>query len=54
LNIGIPPEVVAERVNASVKTIADHYDWASEKQRWWRYRDRMENRSEYVERLDAA
>jgi len=31
LNIGIPPEVVAERVNASVKTIADHYDWASEK-----------------------
>ena len=54
LNIGIPPEVVAERVNASVKTIADHYDWASEKERWRRYRDRMENRTEYVERLDAA
>lgn len=29
LNRGIPPEVVAERVNATQKVIYDHYDWAT-------------------------
>ena len=54
LNIGIPPEVVAERVNATVKTIEDHYDWASDEERWRRYRDRLGQRREYVDRLDSA
>nr|WP_241988342.1 site-specific integrase [Halorubrum sp. SP3] len=53
LNIGIPPEVVAERVNATVSTIEDHYDWASDEERWQRYRDRLGKRREYVERLDS-
>jgi hypothetical protein len=54
LNIGIPPEVVAERVNATVSTIEDHYDWASDEERWRRYRDRLGQRREYVDRLDSA
>ena len=53
LNIGIPPEVVAERVNATVSTIEDHYDWASDEERWRRYRDRLGKRREYIERLDS-
>ncbi|EMA67599.1 integrase-like protein [Halorubrum aidingense JCM 13560] len=51
LNQGIPPEVVAERVDATVKTIENHYDWASQEDRWRRYRDRMEQRQDYVEQL---
>lgn len=51
LNQGIPPEVVAERVDAEVETIANHYDWASQKDRWRRYRDRMEQRQNYVDLL---
>ncbi|WP_435093457.1 tyrosine-type recombinase/integrase [Halorubrum sp. N11] len=51
LNQGIPPEVVAERVDATVKTIENHYDWASKEDRWRRYRDRMEQRQDYVDQL---
>ena len=51
LNQGIPPEVVAERVDATVKTIENHYDWASKEGRWRRYRDRMEQRQDYVDQL---
>ncbi len=51
LNHGLPPEVVAERVNASVDVIEDHYDWATQEERWRRRRDRMESRREYVEEL---
>ncbi|WP_418283183.1 tyrosine-type recombinase/integrase [Halorubrum sp. DTA98] len=51
LNAGIPPEVVAERVNASVKTIRTHYDWATESQRWNRYYDQMESRRQHLEKL---
>ena len=43
---GAIPEVVAERVNASVDTIKQHYDVASE-------RERMEQRRRhYVEQLE--
>ena len=52
LNRGLPPEVVAERVNASVSVIEDHYDWATEEERWRRRRDRMESRRQYVDQLD--
>lgn len=52
LNIGFPPEVVAERVNASVSVIEDHYDWATREERWQRRRDRMHSRREYVEQLN--
>ena len=51
LNQGLPPEVVAERVDATVKTIETHYDWASQEDRWRRYRDRMEQRQDYVDQL---
>ena len=51
LNQGIPPEVVAERVDATVETIENHYDWASQEDRWKRYRDRMEQRQNYVDQL---
>ena len=54
LNLGLPPEVVAERVNASVSVIEEHYDWATEEERWRRRRDRMESRREYVEQLDLG
>lgn len=44
LNRGWPPEDVAERVNASVKTIEQHYDKADPEERRRRLRDRMEQR----------
>lgn len=44
LNLGWPPEDIAERVNASVKTIEQHYDKADPEERRRRLRDRMENR----------
>lgn len=52
LNLGFPPEVVSERVNATVDVIEKHYDWATEEERWRRRRDRMEKRREYVEELE--
>jgi site-specific recombinase XerD len=46
LDIGIPPEVVAERVNASAETIEEHYDVADP-------RERMEKRRRhYVEQIE--
>lgn len=44
LNRGWPPEDVAERVNATVKTIEQHYDKADPDERRRRLRDRMEKR----------
>lgn len=44
LNSGWPPEDVAERVNATVKTIEQHYDKADPEERRKRLRDRMEKR----------
>jgi len=44
LNKGWPPEDVAERVNASVKTIEQHYDKADPEERRRRLLDRMEDR----------
>ena len=44
LNRGWPPEDVAERVNATVKTIEQHYDKADPDERRRRLRDRMEQR----------
>jgi len=44
LNRGWPPEDVAERVNATVKTIEQHYDKADPEERRRRLRDRMERR----------
>jgi len=44
LNQGWPPEDVAERVNASVKTIEEHYDKADPDERRRRLRKRMEKR----------
>lgn len=52
LNIGFPPSVVAERVNADVPTIEDHYDWATNEERWSRYHDRLEVRRPYINELD--
>jgi len=53
LNIGIPPAVVAERVNASIDTIRDHYDHASTENRLRRRRERMErNRRQFIENID--
>lgn len=54
LNTGLPPAVVAERVNAQIKTIEQHYDFASTEERWRRYRDRMEQRREFVDLLDES
>ncbi|WP_128905899.1 tyrosine-type recombinase/integrase [Halorubrum amylolyticum] len=54
LNAGIPPEIVAQRVNASVQTIRDHYDWATDSQRWSRYHDQMNSRREHLQKLDFA
>ncbi|MFP8891504.1 tyrosine-type recombinase/integrase [Natrialbaceae archaeon A-CW2] len=44
LNCGWPPEDVSERVNATVKTIEQHYDKADPEERRKRLRDRMEKR----------
>jgi len=44
LNRGWPPEDVAERVNASVQTIENHYDKADLDERRRRLRNRMEQR----------
>lgn len=44
LNQGWPPEDVAERVNASVKTIQQHYDKADPEERRRRLQNRMEDR----------
>lgn len=53
LNRGWPPEDVAERVNATVKTIEQHYDKADPEERRRRLRDRMENRRrQLVDQLD--
>ncbi len=53
LNRGWPPEDVAERVNATVKTIEQHYDKADPEQRRRRLRDRMEKRRRsLVDQLD--
>ncbi|GAA0272257.1 tyrosine-type recombinase/integrase [Halobacterium noricense] len=46
LDSGLPPEVVATRVNASVETIKKHYDKATPRQRMQRRRRR------YVDRLE--
>jgi len=48
LNQGWPPEDVAERVNASVSTIEQHYDKADPEQRRQRLRDRMEERRSLI------
>ncbi|WP_232503983.1 tyrosine-type recombinase/integrase [Natronomonas pharaonis] len=53
LNIGFPTEVVANRVNASPKTIRDHYDKADRQERRRRQRRRMESdRRGYVQQMD--
>jgi len=48
LNIGWPPEDVAERVNARVKTIEQHYDKAAPEERFRRLRERMETRRRHL------
>ncbi|GGN92350.1 tyrosine-type recombinase/integrase [Haloarcula pellucida] len=53
LNIGWPPQDVAERVNATRKTIEEHYDKATPAERRERRRERMEDRRRsLVESLD--
>ena len=53
LNLGIPPEVVAERVNADLKTIQQHYDKATEEEKRKRRRKRMErDRRPFIEGVD--
>lgn len=52
LNQGWPPEDVAERVNATVKTIEQHYDKADPEQRRQRLRDRMEERRHLINSTD--
>lgn len=53
LNKGFPPGVVAERVNADVKTIKQHYDKADRDERRRRQRRNMEqNRRQYVTSLE--
>jgi site-specific recombinase XerD len=53
LNIGWPPQDVAERVNATRKTIEQHYDKATPEQRRERLRERMEDRRRsLVDNLD--
>lgn len=44
LNLGWPPEDIAERVNADIDTIEQHYDKADLDERRRRQRDRMERR----------
>jgi len=53
LNLGWPPQDVAERVNATRKTIEEHYDKASPEERRRRQRERMEDRRrQLVNQLD--
>lgn len=53
LNLGWPPQDVAERVNATKKTIEEHYDKATPEQRRQRLRERMEDRRrELIDNLD--
>lgn len=55
LNRGWPPEDVAERVNATVDTIQDHYDKADLDERRRRLRQRMEQRRRpLLEELDIT
>lgn len=54
LNCGLPPEVVAQRVNAGVDVIKEHYDWATAEERWRRQRDRMETRRSWIDQLDLT
>lgn len=53
LNRGIPPAVVAARVNASVEVIEDHYDVATREARWNRYRERMASRRKFIDLLEV-
>lgn len=46
LNRGVPPEVVAERVNADVSTIKQHYDQADP------LREMRQRRSSHIDKLD--
>lgn len=53
LNQGLPPAVVAERVNATIATIEQHYDRATDQERRQRLRDRMErDRRPFVEAIE--
>lgn len=53
LNLGLPTEVVAERVNATVKTIKSHYDKADIEERRRRQRQQMEqHRRPYIQRME--
>lgn len=53
LNLGFPVPVVAERVNASVQTIKNHYDKADRQERRRRKRQQMERtRREYVAKME--
>ena len=47
LNIGIPPEVVAERVNAGLDVIEQHYDKESPLERMER------RRRQHIERMEV-
>lgn len=51
LNCGVPPEVVAGRVNASIDIVRWHYDWATESQRWRRLHEHRQQRRQYVSNL---
>ena len=53
LNLGLPPEVVAERVNADLETIKNHYDKATEDEKRHRRRRRMErDRRPFIDSVD--
>lgn len=52
LNKGLPPAVVAERVNSDVKTIKKHYDVATSEQRWARHYEHLEARRPELDKLD--
>lgn len=53
LNLGFPPPIVANRVNASPQTIRNHYDKADKQERRRRQRRRMEtDRRDYVQRMN--
>lgn len=53
LDVGLPPAVVAERVNADLRTIKQHYDKATDVERRERLRIRMErDRRPFIESLD--
>lgn len=53
LNQGLPPAVVADRVNATLKTIKQHYDKATDQERRERLRDRMErDRRPFVDAIE--